>query len=140
MGGKRASKQELTQLETLSKEGLTCREIAQKLGRSPAAIRNLRYKKHLVARVEDETKVLFQQRDELNKILTKLQGEKRVLDFKLDYLKTEKERLEAAIRTDKGLLQETLTQGLMNLKQQRTDLFTLSGPEQIAMLLKAFLK
>jgi len=140
MGGKRASKQELAQLETLTREGLTCREIGQKLGRSTVAIRNLRYKKHLVARAEDETKALFQQRDELNKIVKNLQGEKRVPDFKLDYLKTEKERLEATIQTDRGLLQETLIQGLINLKQQRPDLFTLSGPEQIAMLLKVFLK
>jgi IS30 family transposase len=140
MGGRRTTRDELTQLEALTKESLTCREIAQKLGRSPAAIRNLRYKKHLVARVEDETKALFQQRDELNNVVKNLQGQKRVLCYELDYLKTEKERLEATIRTDKGLLQETLTQGLMNLKQQRPDLFTLSGPEQIAMLLKVFLK
>lgn len=144
MGGKRSSKQELAQIETMTREGLTCREIAQKLGRSTAAIRNLRHKKHLAARAEDETKALFQQRDELNNIVKKLEGEKRSLSFELDCLKKEKERVEAVIRADKAfdkaLVQETLTQGLMNLKQQRPDLFTLSGPEQIAMLLKAFLK
>ena len=140
MGGKRASKQELAQIETLTKEGLTCREIGQQVGRSPAAIRNLRHKKNLIFRIEDETKALFQQRDELNKIVKNLQGEKRALDFKLDYLRTEKEKLEATIQTDKGLLQETLTRALMNLKQQRPDLFTLSGVEQMAMLLKVFLK
>lgn len=140
MGGKRASKQELAQLETLTKEGLTCREIAQKLGRSTAAIRNLRYKKHLVVRVEDETKALFQQRDELDNTVKILQGQKRVLSFELDYLKKEKEKLETAIRTDKILLQKTLAQGLINLKQQRPDLFTLSGPEQLAMLLRVLLK
>jgi IS30 family transposase len=140
MGGKRSSKQELAQIETLTKEGLTCREIGQQVGRSAAAIRNLRYKKHLVVRAEDETKALFQQRDELDNAVKILQGQKRVLSFELDYLKKEKEKLETAIRTDRTLLQETLTQGLMNLKRQRPDLFTLSGPEQIAMLLKAFLK
>jgi len=140
MGGRRTKKEELTQIETMTKEGLTCREIAQRLGRSSAAIKNLRYKKHLVARAEDETKVLFQQRDELSNIVKRLQGEKRVLSFEIDYLKGEKQTPEAAIRTDKALLQVTLTQGLMSLKQQRPDLFILSGPEQMAMLLKAFLK
>ena len=140
MGGRRTKKEELTQIEAMTKEGLTCREIAQKLGRSTAAIRNLRYKKHLVVRAEDETKALFQQRDELSNVVKSLQGEKRVLSFEIDYLKGEKERLEVAIRTDKGLLQETLAQGLINLKRQRPDLFTLSGPEQIAMLLKVFLQ
>jgi len=140
MGGKRSSRQELAQIETLTKEGLTCREIAQKLGRSSAAIRNLRYKKHLVAKAEDKTKALFQQRDELSNVVKSLQGEKRVLSFEIDYLKGEKERLEVAIRTDKGLLQETLAQGLINLKRQRPDLFTLSGPEQLARFLKVLLK
>lgn len=140
MGGRRTTKAELAQLEALTKEGLTARDIAQKLDRSPAAIRNLRYKKHLAIRVQDETKALFQQRDELNRIVKDLQGQKTVVSYELDRLRTEKERLEATIRTDRGLLQETLTQGLMNLKQQRPDLFTLSGPEQIAMLLKALLK
>lgn len=140
MGGKRTTKEELQQIETLTKEGLTCREIAQRLGRSPAAIRNLRYRKHLVTRVQDETKSLFQQRDELSNAVKALQGQKATLFSEVDSLKKEKEKLEAIINADKTLLQETLAQALMNLKQQRPDLFTLSGPEQIGMLLKLFLK
>jgi hypothetical protein len=54
--------------------------------------------------------------------------------------KKEKEKLEAAIKTDKTLLEQTLAQSLMNLKLQRPDLFTLSGIEQIALILKAILK
>jgi IS30 family transposase len=78
MGGKRTTKEELAQLEALTKEGLTAREIAQRLGRSPASIRNLRYKKHLVARAEDENKALLQQREELANAVKNLLGEKRV--------------------------------------------------------------
>ena len=140
MGGRRTTKEEFAQLESLTREGLTCREIAQKLARSPAAIRNLRYRKHLAARAEDETKALFKRRDELSNVVKNLQGQKTVLGYELDYLRTEKERFDAAIKTDKALLQGTLAQGLMNLKQQRPDLFTLSGPEQITMLLKVLLK
>lgn len=51
MGGRRTTKEELAQLEALTKEGLTCSEIGQKLARSPSAIRNLRYEKHLITRV-----------------------------------------------------------------------------------------
>jgi predicted transcriptional regulator len=147
MGGKRTSKEELAQLEALTKEGLTCREIAEKLGRSPAAIRNLRYKKHLVSRAQDETKALFQQRDQLNNMMKILQGQKTMLAIdvdrlkkEVDGLKKEKERLEGIIILDKVLLQQTLSQALVNLKQYRPDLFTLSGPEQIGMILKAILK
>jgi hypothetical protein len=140
MGGRRTTKEELTQLEVLTKEGLTARDIAQKLGRSPAAIRNLRYKKHLVVRAEDETKALFQQRDDLGNALKMLQGQKTALSYETDILKKEKQKLEAIVYMDRILLENALAQGLMNLKQQRPDLFTLSGPEQIAMLLKVFLK
>jgi uncharacterized protein YdcH (DUF465 family) len=140
MGGRRTTKEELAQLEALTKEGLTASEIAQKLDRSAAAIRNLRYKKHLVTIAQDETKALFQQRDELDNVVKNLQGQKASLAFEVEYLRKEKGRLGAAIATDKASLEEILAQALINLKIQRPDLFTLSGPEQIGMLLKAFLK
>jgi acid phosphatase class B len=69
-----------------------------------------------------------------------LQGQKTSLAFEVEYLKKEKEKLEGAIATDKYLLEQTLAQALINLKLQRPDLFILSGPEQIAMLLKVILK
>jgi len=140
MGGKRASKEDLTQLEALTNEGLTCREIAQRLSRSEASIRNLRYKKGLVKKAEDETKVLFQRRDELISTVRNLQGQKTTLAYQVDGLEKEKEKLEAFITIDKLLLQQTLSQALSNLKQQRPDLFTISNQEQMARLLGVFLK
>jgi len=118
MGGKRTSKEELTQLEALTREGLTCREIAQKLGRSPASIRNLRYKKGLVQKAQDETKVLFQQRDELRNVVKTLQNQKAWFAMTVDGLRKEKEELEAVIKSDKGLLQGALAQAtsILNLK------------------------
>lgn len=62
-----------------------------------------------VSRAEDETKALFQQRDELSNTVKTLQGEKRALGLELDYLNVEKGRFEAALRTGKDLLQEMLT-------------------------------
>jgi hypothetical protein len=138
MGGRRTTKDELTQLATLTKEGLSCREIAQRLARSPAAIRNLRYKKGLVKKAEDETKVLFQQRNELSSIVRSLQGQKTMLAYEVDGLGKEKEKLEAFINVDKLLLQQTLSQALSNLKQQRPDLFTLTPQDQMASLIRLF--
>jgi IS30 family transposase len=140
MGGRRTTKEELAQLEALTKEGWTARDIAQKLDRSPAAIRNLRYKKHLATKAEDETKALFQQRDDLRNALKTLQGQKTALAYELESLNKEKQKLEAIIYMDRTRLENALAQGLVNLKQQRPDLFTLSGPEQIAMLLKVILR
>jgi len=83
---------------------------------------------------------LLRQRDELINMVKFLQGQKTSLAFEVEYLKKEKEKLEGAIATDKYLLEQTLAQALINLKLQRPDLFILSGPEQIAMLLKVILK
>ena len=47
MGGRRTTKQELEQIEILTEEGLTNREIGEKLSRSETAIRNIRFKKNL---------------------------------------------------------------------------------------------
>jgi len=138
MGGRRTTKEELQQLEALTNEGLTCREIAQRLSRTEAAIRNLRYKKRLVKKAEDETKVLFQQRDELKNAVKTLQGQKTWYTIEVDGLKKEKEKLETIIKSDKTLLYQTLIQALTNLKQQRPDLFILTGQEQLGMLAKLF--
>jgi len=138
MGGRRTTKEELTQLEALTEEGLTCREIAQRLDRSEAAIRNLRYKKGLVKKAEDETGVLFQQRNELSSIVRSLQGQKTMLAYEVDGLIKEKEKLETFITVDKLLLQQTLSQALSNLKQQRPDLFALTQQDQMASLIRFF--
>lgn len=134
MGGRRTSKEELQQIETFIEEGLTNREIAERLGRSEAGIRNIRYRKRLVNKAEDESKVLFQQRDELKRIVWILQGHKRSLTTEVAGLKNEKEKLEASIKTDKTLLQGVLAQALVNLKQKRPDLFILTGQDQIVSL------
>ena len=134
MGGRRTSKEELQQIETFIEEGLTNREIAERLGRSEAGIRNIRYRKRLVNKAEDESKVLFQQRDELKRIVWILQGHKRSLTTEVAGLKNEKEKLEASINTDKTLLQGVLAQALVNLKQKRPDLFILTGQDQIVSL------
>jgi len=93
MGGRRTTKEELAQLEALTKEGLTCKEVGQKLGRSPSAIRNLRYKKHLITQTKNEIKTLIQQKDELSSTVKTLQAQKTTLVFEVDGFKREKEKL-----------------------------------------------
>ena len=55
-------------------------------------------------------------------------------------LKREKEKLESIIYADKILLQQTIRQALENLKQQRPDLFYLTGQDQIVSLTRLFLQ
>ena len=139
MGGKRISKEELEQIEVLVEEGLTNREIAQRLDRSEAGIRNIRFRKGLVTAAEDESKILFQQRDQLRNVVWTLQGQKTVMVTEINSLKNEKERLEASIKTDKTILQRVLAQALSNLKQQRPDLFILTGQDQLVSFVRLLL-
>jgi len=139
MGGRRTSKEELMQLEAMTEEGLTIREIAQRLGRSEAGIRNIRYRKRLMKKTESETRVLFQQRGELRNAVKALQGQKTILAQEVAGLTKEREKLEANINMDKIQLFGVLAQALVNLKQQRPDQFILTGQDQIVSLARLFL-
>ena len=139
MGGRRTSKEELQQIEVLVDEGLTNREIAEKLGRSEAGIRNIRFRKGLVTAAEDESKVLFQQRNDLKRLVVNLNEQKTSLDTEVERLKNEKEKLEATINANKSELYRVLAQALVNLKQQRPDLFILTGQDQMVSLVRLFL-
>ncbi|MFC1487070.1 hypothetical protein ACFLRN_05210 [Thermoproteota archaeon] len=139
MGGRRISKEEVQRAETFIDEGLTNREIAEKLGRSEAGIRNLRYRKNLVNRAEGESKVLFQQRDELKRVVGILQRQKMMLTVEVDQHRKEKEKLETIIESNKSELYGVLAQALINLKRQRPDLFILTGQDQIVSLARLFL-
>jgi IS30 family transposase len=139
MGGKRITKEELQQIETFIEKGLTNREIGEKLERSEAGIRNLRYRKGLVNKAEDESKVLFKQRDELKMIVGRLHGQKRSLTAEVVGLRKEKEKLETVINANKSELYGVLAQALMNLKLQRPDLFYLTGQDQMVSLVRLFL-
>ena len=68
-----------------------------------------------------------------------LQGQKTLLANKVDGLRREKEKLEATINVDKIQLYGVLAQALMNLKQQKPDLFILTGQDQIVSLARLFL-
>ena len=139
MGGRRTSKEELQQIETFIEEGLTNMEIAERLGRSEAGIRNIRYRKSLVKKAEDESKVLLKQRDQLRNLVITLQGKKVLLAQEVNGLRKEKEKLETIINSNMIQLQGVLAQALVNLKQRRPDLFILTGQDQMVSLVRLFL-
>ncbi|MGD8505721.1 MAG: hypothetical protein PVF15_03550 [Candidatus Bathyarchaeota archaeon] len=109
------------------------------LARAEAGIRNLRYRKGLAKRTESETKVLFQQKDELQNSVKVLQDRRHFLAQDVTDLKKVREKLKGTINVDKFLLQGVLAQALTNLKQKRPDLFTLTGQDQIVSLARLFL-
>ena len=108
MGGRRTTKQELEQIEVLTKEGLATKEIAARLNRSEAAIRNLRYKKRLVFRIKDETGVLLAQREKPIEEANALQTRKISSDNELANFKKARDKLAVIIKTESYLVEQTL--------------------------------
>jgi ParB-like chromosome segregation protein Spo0J len=128
--GHRYSKDEIGLIGSLVDEGLTDREIALKLGRSEAGIRNLRYRISLVKKVEDEMKTLLLHRDTLREAVKRLQHQQQTLTSEIPALEKKKQEITSILNLDTILLQNVLAQALTTLKLQRPDLFDLSREER----------
>ena len=140
MAGKRYSRDEIDQISALISEGWSNREIASKLGRPEAGIRNIRYRQGLKNKAENETKTLFQQRNRLRLQVSELQIKHLELSNAVDFLEKRKGNAEAFLNLDRLLLRSVLIKALTTLKLERPDLFVLSEQEQILMLTNLFLK
>lgn len=135
--GNRYSKDELGSIEPLILEGLTNREIASRLGRSEAGLRNVRYRLRLKRKTGDSIRHLQLQKekaeseiDELNQTKTRLSANVKLLEEKKKHLLTFNEELA------KKKIEETL----INLKIEKPELFNISAEEQIAKLVGHFVK
>ena len=65
--GYRYSKEETDQIKNLIKQDLSNREIASKLGRSEAGIRNIRYRLSLKRKTRDELESLRNMKEKLER-------------------------------------------------------------------------
>lgn len=90
---RRYSKEETETILGLVNEGLTSNEIAVRLNKTEAGIRNLRYRNRLIGRAKDETKALFRQRDELKKEVADLKQQSEALKVEIMLLKSKKAEL-----------------------------------------------
>ena len=125
--GNRYSKEEQERIKALVAEGFTNREIAAQLNRTEAAIRNQRHRMKLQA----ETKTSLQS----------LLRKKKALSTKVMYLKSEvrtlqerREDISKILGTEEEALTERLTTALTRLKDERPELYQITGAEQIGKL------
>ena len=68
--------------------------------------------------------------------ISKLETKQKELQQRARDLKGKKDRVEQILQLNKNQLQLVLTEALKMLKWKKPELFTLSGPEQFAMLLR----
>ena len=138
--GNRYSKEEMDQIQSLVAEGLTSREIASKLGRHEAGIRNIRYRLNLTRRVEDNITSLNKQQKDLQSKITELEKTIEHITNEIEVLEEKKERYESLLNSDKESIKKMMEDNFIELKIENPELFSITGEEQIAIFVGSILK
>jgi len=135
--GYRYSKEELARIEPLILEGLTNREIASRLGRSEAGLRNVRYRLKLKRKTEDSIRHLHLQKEKIESEIDELEQTKTHLTQDIRSLEEKKEHL---LAFNEGMAKKKIENMLIKLKIEKPELFNISAEEQIAKLVGHFVK
>lgn len=135
--GYRYSKVELGRIKSLIQKGLTNREIALRLGRSEAGIRNIRHRLKLTRKTEDCIKSLQEQKKKIEPEIEELNQTKNQLTSDIQALETKKAKL---LNFNEELMKTKIEDKLIELKIEKPELFYISGEEQIAIFVGHLLK
>ena len=125
--GRRFTGAEREQIEKLVSEGLTSREIAERLGRTEAAIRNIRYRKKLKTSAKEQLPTLARELDRLSKEIAQLSQRRTYLSSEISGLQTRRDQISKAMQQDELNLNARLQTSLMGIKQQKPELFYITG-------------
>ncbi len=138
--GNRYSKEELGSIEPLILEGLTNREIASRLGRSEAGLRNVRYRHKLKRKTEDSIRHLHLQKEKVESEIDELKQTKTHLIDELRPLEEKKNGYENLLTADMESIKDFIEDNLIELKIEKPELFSITGEEQIAIFVGSILK
>ncbi|MDP6459137.1 MAG: hypothetical protein QGF78_07440 [Candidatus Bathyarchaeota archaeon] len=125
--GKRYTKDEISQIQMLSGEGLTLRDIASQLGRPEAGIRNIRYRVKMKTSRRESINQLSAERQALSQQVYRVGGE-------LWGLESRKGDIDKALKVDEATLNTRLMTALRKLKDTRPDLFEITLEEQLGKM------
>jgi IS30 family transposase len=125
--GKRYTQDEINQIQDLTKEGLTSNEIASRLGRPEAGVRNIRYRLKMKSNQKESLKQLSKDQQQLSEKVNRLKW-----DFQL--LQSRKRTIEKTLQIDEATLNTRLQTALRKLKDTRPELFQITIEEQIGKL------
>ena len=125
--GKRYTKDEISQIQMLSGEGLTLRDIASQLGRPEAGIRNIRYRVKMKTSRRESINQLSAERQALSQQVYRVGGE-------LWGLESRKGDIDKALKVDEATLNTRLKTALRKLKDTRPDLFEITLEEQLGKI------
>jgi len=125
--GRRYTGEEKRRIQELANQGCTDEAIAEQLGRSVNAIRNLRHRNNIKTR---ETKTIQQ----LKQTKQKLTNHKQELEQRLRQLEKRREQIQQALQTEELVFIQKLEASLIKLKDRKPELFIITAQEQISKL------
>ena len=135
--GKRYTQEEIDQIQALTSEGHTDHEIAERLGRTENAIRNIRHRTHLQSETKQSLQSLQRERATLNDKVAQLRRETRTLQSR-------REEVSKALQIEEEALYGKLHAALRRMKDHKPELFYTTTEEQVGkiagLLTKIFIK
>ena len=135
--GRRYTSEEIQQIQALIDEGQTNRDIATRLNRSEAGIRNIRHRTKLKINTTRTLQTLLQKERELSTKISSLQKE-------VETLATRREKIQLVLRVQEQIFNKRLQTALTRLKDIKPELFHITAEEQLEKLVGeltgAFLK
>ena len=126
--GRRYTLDEINQIQALLDEGLTNRDIATRLSRSEAGIRNIRHRTKLKTDSTKNLQTLLENERELTDQKSRLQREITTLTGRRDELRS-------VLRMDEQVLNQRLQTALIKLKDEKPELFRITAEEQLTKLM-----
>jgi len=125
--GKRYTEEEKRQIQELADQGHTDESIAERLGRSTNAIRNIRYRDNIKTR---ETQTIQQLKEKIQA----LQQQNQQIEYKLRQLEKRRTQTQQALQTEETKFNKKLVTELTRLKDSKPELFTITAEEQMQKL------
>ena len=126
---------------SLKNQGLPYREIARRMGRSQAGVRNQFFRKGMIQRTRSEVQTLYEKKTTLEEDvgtlqfrLTQLERQHGELSRSISNLEKRKQAIQQLINLDRNSLEQLLLGGLITLRQKRPSLFILGQQEQFAFI------
>jgi len=125
--GLRYLSEEIEEIQTLAEQGYTNKQIADKLGRTPAAIRNYRHRNKIKTKTQNSIQTLKENEKTLNKNVKRLQSQIKILQ-------TRHREVSNALQLDKTTLNNRLEKALYTMKNQKPELFKITTEQQLGKL------
>ena len=125
--GKRYTEQEKQLIQELANQGSIDESIAQQLGRSTNAIRNIRHRTNIKTKETTSIQQLKQEKQ-------KLQQQTQETSKRLRQLETRRDQIKQALQAEEENFKTKLEAELVQLKNIKPELFEITDQEQLAKL------